>query len=226
MRARTMARTGLAGSWALALVVAACAPQNDLASAGAHGSPAAHEPARAPHPAGAPLPTGASIAAMSDQYAHPRRGPTAAAGASSWVAPAPPPAFVISTPLPPGDPPAPPPAAVANRQPAAPRPAPVAPTPEAAAPARPSPPAAAAEVDRARGRQLFADYGCGGCHIFADGGGSGGIGPSLDSNPRLSRDSVAGAIAEGRGTMPAFAGQMSADEIAALSAYIVQVMRK
>lgn len=196
-----------------ALAVAACAPHGDVASSSASGVQAVREAAEPALPAGAPLPTGASIVAMSDQYSHPRRGPTAAAGASSWVAPAPPPAFVVSTPLPPGDPPAPPPAAVANRQPAA------SPAPEA-------PGAPAEGVDRARGRLLFATYGCGGCHVLADAGGSGGIGPSLDNNPRLSQAYVHGAIAEGRGAMPAFAGQMSEDEIAALSAYIVQVARK
>jgi mono/diheme cytochrome c family protein len=225
MRAETLARAGLAGSSALGLAIAACAPQGDLA--GADGR-AARQPVNAIPPAGSPLPTGASIAAMSDQYSHARRGTTAATGASSWVAPAPPPAFVISTPLPPGDPPAPPPAAVANRQPE-PRPAPqtpppVSPPPAAAAPAAPAAPAAS--PDLTRGRQLFADYGCGGCHVLADAGGAGGVGPSLDSNPRLTRDYVAAAIGEGRGAMPAFRDLMTADEIATLAAYVVQAARK
>jgi mono/diheme cytochrome c family protein len=221
MRAWSVTKTGLAGIAALALALAACTSQEDLASADAPDSHAAQRPASDLPPAGAPRPTGASIMAMSDQYAHPRRGPSAAAGASAWVTPAPPPAFEISTPLPPGDPPAPPPAAVANRQPAA-----------AAAPvsaiARPvaAAPAPAANVDLARGRQLFSQYACGGCHILADGGGSGGIGPSLDNNPRLTRDYVLGAVSEGRGAMPAFRDQMSAEEIATLSAYVVQVARK
>jgi mono/diheme cytochrome c family protein len=215
MRANSMARSGLTASAALALAVAGCTPQTELAGADAR---AGHQSANVRPPAGALLPTGASIAAMSDQYAQPRRGPTAAAGASSWVAPAPPPAYVVSTPLPPGDPPAPPPAAVANRQPDPP-----------AAPARPGAAARAApaaSVDLAQGRQLFANYSCSGCHILADGGGSGAIGPSLDNNPRLTHDFVAGAISEGRGAMPAFRDQMTADEIATLAAYIVQVARK
>jgi mono/diheme cytochrome c family protein len=61
---------------------------------------------------------------------------------------------------------------------------------------------------------------------LADGGGAGGIGPSLDNNPRLTTDYVAGAISEGRGAMPAFRDQMSASEIATLAAYVVQVSRK
>jgi mono/diheme cytochrome c family protein len=216
MRERNTTAAGLTGSAAFALVLAACAPQQDVASASAPGPVATARPAVPP--AGGPRLTGASIGGMSEQYAHPRPGPVAAVGANAWVEPSPEPAFAIATPLPPADPPAPPPAAVANRQPA-PRPAP------AAAPtAAPAP--AAANVDLAKGRALFSQYGCGGCHILADGGGTGGIGPALDGNPRLTHDLVAGAISEGRGTMPAFRDQMSAEEIATLAAYIVQVARK
>jgi mono/diheme cytochrome c family protein len=218
MRAWNMA--GLGGA-ALVLIVAACAPQNEVASTSVPDGRAIHR--TTPLPASGPLPTGASIGAMSDQYARPRPGPVSAAGASAWVVPAPAPAFEISTPLPPADPPAPRPTAVANRQPAS--PAPAAPTP---APTRPqqATPAAAASVDLAKGRELFSQYGCGGCHALAEAGGSGGIGPSLDHNPRLTPDYVAGAIGEGRGAMPAFRDQMSASEIATLAAYVVQVSRK
>ena len=216
MRAWNMA--GLSG---VALALAACAPQGEVASTSEPDGRAIHRTTQLP--ASGPLPTGASIGAMSDQYARPRLGPVSAAGASAWVSPAPAPAFQLSTPLPPADPPAPPPAAVANRQPTT--PAPAVPGP---APARPQPaaPAPAASVDLAKGRQLFAQYGCGGCHTLADGNGSGGIGPSLDHNPRLTPDYVAGAVSEGRGAMPAFRDQMSASEIATLAAYVTQVSRK
>ena len=215
MRAKNTKKVGVV---ALAAMLAACAAQENVA---------AHHPAAAPLPAGAPRPTGASIAAMSDQYAQPRPGPVSAAGASAWVAPAPPPAFAISTPLPPADPPAPPPAAVANRQPT-PRaaPAPPAPAPDRRAAAAAAPTTPPADVDLAKGRQLFAQYGCGGCHVLADGGGSGGIGPALDNNSRLTRDYVIGAVSEGRGAMPAFRDQMTAEEIATLAAYVVQAARK
>ena len=227
MRVWTLAEAILAGGVAPALMLSGCAPQGEVASTGASDSHAAHGPVTALPAVGGPLPTGASIAAMSDQYTQPRHGPTAATGASAWVVPAPPPAFVVSTPLPAADPPAPPPAAVANRQPAAPT-APAAPIPAAARPgsAATAPAAPAASVDLTQGRQLFAQYACGGCHILADGGGSGGIGPSLDNNPLLTHDYVVGAISEGRGTMPAFRDQMSAEEIATLAAYIVAVARK
>ena len=223
MHATRVGPAGLIAGAAIALALASCAPRDEVASTQG-GDHIAHQPAHAAPPAGAPRPTGASIATMSDQYARPRPGAVPAAGASSWVAPAPPPAFVIATPLPPGDPPAPPPAAVANRQPD-PRPAPTA---TASAVARPaavvSSPTTA--VDLAKGRQLFSTYGCGGCHTLADGGGTGGIGPSLDGNPRLTQDYVSGAVAEGRGAMPAFRDQMSAAEIATIAAYVAQVSRK
>lgn len=223
MRAWNKAQAGYCV--ALALTLASCAPRDEVASTSAPDSHAAHRTTAAPLPASAPHPTGASIAAMSDQYSRPHLGAVAAAGASTWVAPAPAPAFTISTPLPPAAPPTPPPAAVANRQPAAPAPAVPAPasTPAPATPASATP---AASVDLAKGRQLFSQYACGGCHILADGDGTGGIGPALDNNPRLTRDYVVGAISEGRGTMPAFRDQMTADEIATLAAYIVQVARK
>ena len=226
MRAGGMTQAGWIGSTGLALVLAACAPQQDLASTPAEGH-TAHQAAAgtAPLPADGLLPTGASTGGMADQYARPHPGAVSAAGASAWVPPAPPPAFVISTPLPPAAPAAPPPAAVANRQPAP--PAPAATPPRAAAPApAPAPAAPAASADFAKGRQLFAQYSCGSCHVLADGGGSGGIGPSLDNNPRLTRDYVVGAVSEGRGAMPAFRDQMSADEIATLASYIVQAARK
>src|SRR6478736_8246598 len=98
MRANRMSLAGLASGAGFAMTLAACAPTGPVASATAGEDQVAHGA-----PAGAPHPTGASIAQMAEQYAHPRRGAVAAAGASSWVAPAPPPAFVISTPLPPGD---------------------------------------------------------------------------------------------------------------------------
>ena len=81
------------------------------------------------------------------------------------------------------------------------------------------------EGSQGSGKKLFIQA-CGGCHTLADAGGTGGVGPSLDANPRLTHDYVVGAISEGRGAMPAFRDQMTADEIAALAAYIVQVARK
>jgi mono/diheme cytochrome c family protein len=182
--------------------------------------------------AGGVMRWGDSFAMMSQQYV-PRAGAVSATGASAWVRPAPAPAFVASGPPPPADQPAPPPAAVANRQPAAPaagaaRPAtpaseitrPEAAAPDAPAPATPNP------ALRAAGLALFNTYSCGTCHAFADAGAAGSIGPSLDRNPRLTREFAVDVIGTGRGAMPSFAGQMSVAEIAALANYLVEFSRK
>ena len=175
--------------------------------------------------AGGVIRRGDSFATMSEQYT-PRAGPFAATGASAWVAPAPPPAFIASGPPPPADPPAPPPAAVANRQPAA----PAAPASEVARPEAAAPDAPAATAPnpalRTAGLALFNTMSCGTCHVFADANAAGSIGPSLDRNPRLTRAFAVEVVTTGRGAMPAFAGQMSDAEIAALADYLVAFSRK
>jgi mono/diheme cytochrome c family protein len=215
--------SGWIGGAAIAGMLTACAPQQELAGVGRNR---AVSPPSTILPAGGTVLSGATIASTASQYARPVLGPTPAAGASAWVRPAPPPAFAISTPLPPGEPPAPPPAAVVNRQP------PAAPSeavrPEAAGPGDlgAAPAAPAAQVDLAAGRRLFADYACGACHILADAGGAGGVGPSLDRNSRLTRELAIDVIARGSGAMPAFAGQMSDAEISTLADYVVRASRQ
>lgn len=172
---------------------------------------------------------GDTFASMARQYTA-RPGPYSATGASAWVEPAPAPAFVASDPPPPADPPAPPLAAVANRQPAEADPVDVT-RPEAAAPdtpaAAPQSSAAAPNAElRAAGLTLFNNFSCGTCHVFADAGASGSIGPSLDRNPRLSKDYTVDVIANGSGAMPSFGGQMTDEEIATLAEYLVQFARK
>lgn len=165
--------------------------------------------------------TGASIAAMSDQYSHPRPVGTAATGASAWVGPPPEPAFVASGPLPPAAPPPPPLAAVANRQPSTPEtPASEVVRPEAAAPAPPQA-GAPANVDLAAGRALFNQWSCATCHILADANASGSVGPSLDGNSQLSKEVIVRIVTSGQGAMPAFGGQIDDADIALLADYIV-----
>lgn len=216
-----------------ALTLAACTANEQIASSRASAAPVT---SAQPLPAGGAR-WGNSVAAMADQYNRPHPGPVAA-GASAWVAPAPPPAMVVAS-LPPATPPAPPPAAVANRQPApAAAPAAARPAvdaanmvrPEAAAadtPASaPAPAATLSAATREAGRKLFNDYSCGSCHGLADAGAGGSIGPGLDRNPRLTKDYVVDIVKTGRGAMPSFAGQMSDTEIATLAEYIVGVSRK
>jgi mono/diheme cytochrome c family protein len=163
---------------------------------------------------------GDSFALVSRQYI-PRAGPFAATGASAWVAPAPPPAFVASGPLPPADPPAPDPIEAAVSRAAAP-PSEIA-RPESAAPdatAAPDP------ASRTAGLALFNSASCGTCHAFADADASGAIGPSLDRNPRLDKAFAIDVMTTGRGAMPSFAGQLSDAEIATLADYLVAFGQK
>jgi mono/diheme cytochrome c family protein len=227
MRSSIPAAIFLIGTTALAL--AACTAER--VESGSTPSVARDDGAGSHHPVPAAngiVRHGDSFAMMSEQYT-PRAGPYAATGASAWVPAAPPPAFVVSGPPPPADPPAPPPAAVANRQPAAPA-ASAPPVSEIARPeaAVPDAPAAAAPDPalRAAGLPLFNNFSCGACHAFADANAAGAIGPSLDNNPRLTREFAIDVIGNGRGAMPSFAGQLSTAEIATLADYLVQFSRK
>lgn len=207
----------------ISLALAGCMSEPvDVTLAPVPAAPASH----AVQP-GTAVRAGAQTSGMAAQYAGARKGAVAATGASAWVSPAPPPAFVV-TDLPPAAPPAQPPAAVANRQPA-PLPAadpsqivrPEAAAPEPAAPA--APPLNAAT--REEGRRLFANYSCNACHALADASAMGVVGPSLDS-PGLTRDVVIEVVTSGRGAMPSFAGQMTDAEIATLASYIVGAARQ
>jgi len=196
----------------VALSVGACTAQSVQSGGAAQAAADSHS-----LPAAGFMRRGDSFATMAEQYA-PRAGAYAATGASAWVRPAPPPAFIASGPPPPADPPAPPPAAVANRQPSA-------PTPPASEVARPE--AAAPDARRARdpavrtaGLALYNSYSCGACHAFADADAAGSIGPSLDR--KLAVRAIVNVVTDGQGAMPSFAGQMSDAEILALANYLSQ----
>jgi mono/diheme cytochrome c family protein len=63
---------------------------------------------------------------------------------------------------------------------------------------------------------------CGSCHVLADAGTSGTVGPNLDqSQPDFERAFT--QIKNGGGGMPAFGGQMTDEEIRALARYVVRV---
>jgi uncharacterized membrane protein len=74
----------------------------------------------------------------------------------------------------------------------------------------------------AKGKQVFASAGCGACHTLADAGASGTVGPSLDA-AKPSAELVAERVRNGQGGMPAFAGTLTDDEIAAVAAYVSTV---
>jgi mono/diheme cytochrome c family protein len=106
----------------------------------------------------------------------------------------------------------------AQESPAPPAPPTAVPSTTAAAPA----PVASGDLKArmAKGGDLFANYGCGSCHSLAAAGADGHVGPSLD-DPNLTEDQVKNMVTNGSGPMPAFGGQLSKDDIAALAAYVV-----
>ena len=90
-----------------------------------------------------------------------------------------------------------------------------------------APPAAAGDAANiAKGRDLFANYGCSACHTLEDAGASGHVGPSLDGDANLSHGFVVDRVTNGQAQMPAFGGQMSAEEIEAVAAYVTATAKK
>jgi len=76
----------------------------------------------------------------------------------------------------------------------------------------------AGETGSADGKEIFvAD--CASCHTLAAADASGTVGPDLDS-VKLSKDVVKKHVEDGGPVMPAFAGQLSPEEIDAVSAFV------
>ena len=87
--------------------------------------------------------------------------------------------------------------------------------------------ALALSPDALAGKALFesgTQPGCGVCHTLADAGSTGAVGPNLDAlQPSIAQ--LETAIKNGVGVMPAFGAQLSADELAALAAYVNEATR-
>jgi mono/diheme cytochrome c family protein len=81
-------------------------------------------------------------------------------------------------------------------------------------------PAMGLEGDAADGKAIFASAGCGGCHALADAGSTGAVGPNLD-DAKPSFELTVTRVTEGLAPMPAFAGQLTDQEIADVSQYVV-----
>jgi mono/diheme cytochrome c family protein len=69
------------------------------------------------------------------------------------------------------------------------------------------------------GQAVFVKAGCGGCHALAAAGGAGTVGPNLDQL-RPAASAVSTIVAQGRGAMPAFSGQLTPDEIDQVADYV------
>jgi cytochrome c553 len=77
------------------------------------------------------------------------------------------------------------------------------------------------EGDPEAGKEIFVSAGCGGCHVLADAGSSGNIGPNLDdSQPDMAL--VVDRVTNGQGAMPSFKDQLSPEEINNVAAYVSQ----
>ena len=76
-----------------------------------------------------------------------------------------------------------------------------------------------------KGREVFDNYACGQCHSLADASATGHVGPAFDGNANLSEVFVVERVSDGQGGMPAFKDQMSAEEIAAVAAYIMHAKK-
>ena len=68
---------------------------------------------------------------------------------------------------------------------------------------------------------VFASAGCGSCHTLADAGTSGTVGPNLDES-QPSPEAAYEQILNGGGGMPPYEGQLDEQQIADVTAYVVE----
>jgi mono/diheme cytochrome c family protein len=74
----------------------------------------------------------------------------------------------------------------------------------------------------AAGAAVFASAGCGSCHTLKAASATGSIGPNLDL-VRPNASTVSATVQSGGGSMPSFAGKLSAAQIAAVAQYVASV---
>ena len=74
--------------------------------------------------------------------------------------------------------------------------------------------------DSKKGSGVYSSSGCGGCHTLAAANSTGTVGPNLD---QLKPDyrAVTAQVTNGGGAMPSFKSKLSAQQIADVSAYVV-----
>ena len=74
--------------------------------------------------------------------------------------------------------------------------------------------------DPKKGSSVFASQGCGGCHTLKAANATGTIGPNLDTL-KPDYQATTAQVTNGGGVMPAFKTKISTQEIADVSAYVV-----
>ena len=73
--------------------------------------------------------------------------------------------------------------------------------------------------DPEAGAEVYAQAGCGGCHVLAAANSSGSVGPNLDeASPSF--DKVVERVTEGSGVMPSFKDQLSEQQIRDVATYV------
>ena len=77
------------------------------------------------------------------------------------------------------------------------------------------------QADPQAGEEVFASAGCGTCHTFEPAGASGTAAPSLDESD-ASYEEAYEQISEGGGGMPAFKDQLDEQQIADVTAFVVE----
>ena len=77
-------------------------------------------------------------------------------------------------------------------------------------------------ADLSDGKEIFLAAGCGSCHILGDAGTTGTIGPNLDET-MPSVELAVDRVTNGSGAMPAFADQLSVDQIETVAEYVSSV---
>ena len=82
-------------------------------------------------------------------------------------------------------------------------------------------PASKLKGDPAAGAKIFQSAGCNGCHTLAAAHATGTVGPNLDQ-AKPSYQLVAARVTLGKGVMPSFKGQLTAQQIADVAAYVVK----
>ncbi|MBJ7458530.1 MAG: cytochrome c [Thermoleophilaceae bacterium] len=69
------------------------------------------------------------------------------------------------------------------------------------------------------GKAIFTDAGCAGCHAFSPAGSNGGSGPDLNGTS-LTLDQISEQVIQGGGGMPAFATDLTDQQIQAVSEFV------
>jgi cytochrome c6 len=75
------------------------------------------------------------------------------------------------------------------------------------------------------GKQIFQTAGCANCHTLADAGSTGTVGPNLDQ-AKPPKSLVIDRVTNGKGVMPSFKSQLSAQQIQAVAQYVSSVAGK